>query len=139
MELLNFIGENLGWFACLVVVLAWAIKEKMTDTVDAIVEKPSAEIERPQLIVTVKIYKINRATIVATDAEGRDYADIIQDDAQEKALKLVHYGKLKSPPIEAVREATTTLQGVEVEVPRTQSVKELKHFERIKAGIKPKE
>jgi hypothetical protein len=151
MELLNFIGENLGWFAFLVVVLAWAIKEKMTDTVDAIVEKPSAEIERPQLIVTVNIYKANRATIIATDAEGRDYADIIQDDAQEKALKLVHYGKLKSPPIEAVREATTTLQGVEVEVPRTQidegldecfpeePVKELKHFERIKAGTKAKE
>jgi hypothetical protein len=119
MELFNFIGENLGWFSCLVVVLAWAIKEKLTDTVQAVIEQPSCEIRRPQLIVTINVYKGNDATIIATDAEGRDYADIIQDDAQEKALKLVHYGKLTSSPVEAVREATTTLQGVEVEVPQS--------------------
>jgi hypothetical protein len=95
----------------------WLLKkwlERFKD--DALPELVPVEIERPQLIVTVNVYKGNRATIIATDAEGRDYADIIQDDAQEKALKLVHYGKLTSSPVEAVREATTTLQGVEVEV-----------------------
>ena len=120
MELLNFIGNNLGWFCCLVVVLAWVIKEKMTDTVEAIIEKPSAEIERPQLSIRVDVYEGDTAKIVATDAEGRLMPDILQQEGQEKALKLVGYAKLASPPIEAVREATTTLQGVEVEVPRTQ-------------------
>ena len=150
MELFNFIGENLGWFSCLVVVLAWAIKEKLTDTVQAVIEQPSCEIRRPQLIVTINVYKGNDATIIATDAEGRDYADIIQDDAQEKALKLVHYGKLTSSPVEAVREATTTLQGVEVEVPQSPvdegldvvypdaPVSRQTKLEDIKAGIQPK-
>ena len=119
MELLNFIGENLGWFLCLIITLSWVIKDVLFKTVEAVVEKPSCEIRRPQLIVTINVYKGNDATIIATDAEGRDYADIIQDDAQEKALKLVGYGKLTSSQIEAVREATTTLQGVEVEVPQS--------------------
>jgi len=98
MDLLNFIGENLGWVFCLFVVLAWAIKEKLTHTVQAVIEQPNAEIKRPQLIVTINVYEGNKATIIATDAENRNYADI---------------------PVEAVREASTVLQGVEVEVPRT--------------------
>jgi len=119
MDLLNFIGENLGWVFCLFVVLAWAIKEKLTHTVQAVIEQPNAEIKRPQLIVTINVYEGNKATIIATDAENRNYADIVQDEAQEKALKLVGYAKLPAPPVEAVREASTVLQGVEVEVPRT--------------------
>jgi hypothetical protein len=86
---------------------------------DVLPELVPVEIKRPQLIVTINVYKGNDATIIATDAEGRHYADIIQDDAQEKALRLVHYEKLTSSPVEAVREATTTLQGVEVEVPQS--------------------
>jgi hypothetical protein len=150
MDLFNFIGENLGWFACLVVVLAWAIKEKMTDTVDAIVEKTSSEIERPQLTIRVDVYAGNVAKIVATDAEGRLMPDILQQEGQEKALKLVGYAKLPSPPVEAVREATTTLQGVEVEVPQSpvdegldvvypkEATSKQTKLEDIKAGILPK-
>ena len=119
MDLLNFICENLGWVFCLFVVLAWAIKEKLTHTVQAVIEQPNAEIKRPQLIVTINVYEGNKATIIATDAENRNYADIVQDEAQEKALKLFGYAKLPAPPVEAVREASTVLQGFEVEVPRT--------------------
>lgn len=119
MELLNFIGENLGWFLCLVVVLAWAIKEKLTDTVQAVIEQPSAEIKRPQLTIRVDVYEGDTAKIIATDAEGRDMPDILQQEGQEKALNLVGYAKIPAPPIEAVREASTVLQAVEVEVPRT--------------------
>jgi hypothetical protein len=139
MELLNFIGENISWFLLLVVILSWAIKEALFKTVKAVVEKPIDDVPRPQLTVRIDVYAGDTAKIIATDAEGRHMPDILQAEGQEKALNLVNYAKLPTPPIEAVREATTTLQGVEVEVPRTQSVKELKHFERIKAGTKAKE
>lgn len=151
MELLNFIGENISWFLLLAVVLAWAIKESLFKTVEAVIEKPNAEIKRPQLTIRVDVYEGDTAKIIATDAEGRHMPDILQQEGQEKALKLVGYAKLPATPVEAVREATTVLQGVEVEVPRTQvdegldevfvetPVEELKHLDRIKAGIKPKE
>lgn len=151
MDLLNFIRENISWFLLLAVVLAWAIKESLFKTVEAVIEKPNAEIKRPQLTIRVDVYEGDTAKIIATDAEGRHMPDILQQEGQEKALKLVGYGKLPAPPVEAVREATTTLQGVEVEVPRTvvdegldvvfveTPVEELKHLDRIKAGIKPKE
>lgn len=151
MELLNFIGENISWFLLLAVVLAWAIKESLFKTVEAVIEKPNAEIKRPQLTIRVDVYEGDTAKIIATDAEGRHMPDILQQEGQEKALKLVGYAKLPATPVEAVREATTVLQGVEVEVPRNQvdegldevfietPVEELKHLDRIKAGIKPKE
>jgi hypothetical protein len=151
MGLLNFIGENLGWFFCLAVTLSWAIKEALFKTVEAVVEKPKEEIARPQLTVRIDVYAGDTPKIIATDAEGRHMPDILQVEGQEKALKLVGYAKIPTLPIEAVREATTTLQGVQVEVPRTQvdegldavfpeePVEELKHLDRIKAGIKAKE
>ena len=77
------------------------------------------EIKRPQLTIRVDVYEGDTAKIIATDAEGRHMPDIIQQEGQEKALKLVGYAKIPAPPVEAVGEATTTLQGVEVEVPRT--------------------
>jgi hypothetical protein len=150
MELLNFVGENISWFLLLVVLLSWAIKEALFRTVKSVIEKP-VEIARPQLTVRIDVYEGDTAKVIATDAEGRHMPDILQSEGQEKALKLVGYAKLPPPPIKAVREATTTLQGVEVEVPRTQvdegldavfpdePVEELKHLDRIKAGIKSKE
>ena len=86
---------------------------------DVLPELVPVGIERPQLTIRVDVYAGNVAKIVATDAEGRLMPDILQAEGQEKALKLVHYGKLTSSPVEAVREATTTLQGVEVEVPQS--------------------
>lgn len=151
MEPFNFIGENLGWFFCLVVTLSWAIKETLFKTVQAVIEKPSSEIERPQLTVRIDVYQGDTANIVATDAENRSMPDILQSEGQEKALKLVGYAKLPTPPVEAVREATKTLQGVEGEVPRTQvdegldvvfpdaPVSKQTKLEDIKAGIQQKE
>ena len=130
----------------------WLLKkwlERFKD--DVLPELVPVEIKRPQLIVTINVYEGNKATIIATDAENRNYADIIQDEAQEKTLKLVGYAKTPAPPFEAVREASSVLQGVEVEVPRTQvdegldvvfpdaPVSKQTKLEDIKAGIQPKE
>jgi hypothetical protein len=120
MELFNFIGENISWFLLLFVTLSWVIKETLFKTVKAVIEKP-LEIERPQLTVRIDVYEGDTVKIIATDAEGRHMPDILQSEGQEKALKLVGYAKIPTPtpPIEAVREATTTLQGVQVEVPQS--------------------
>jgi hypothetical protein len=118
---------------------------------DALHELVPVEIARPQLTIRVDVYAGNVAKIIATDADNRPMPDILQHEGQEKALKLVGYAKLASPPIEAVREATTTLQGVEVEVPqspvdegldvvyRDAPVSKQTKLEDIKAGIQPKE
>jgi hypothetical protein len=102
------------------VVGIWLLKkwlERFKD--DVLPELVPVEIKRPQLTIRVDVYAGNAPKIVATDAEGRLMPDILQAEGQEKALKLVGYAKLTSSPVEAVREATTTLQGVEVEVPQS--------------------
>lgn len=130
----------------------WLLKkwlERFKD--EALPELVPVQIERPQLTIRVDVYEGDTAKIIATDAEGRHMPDILQAEGQEKALKLVGYAKIPAPPFEAVREASTVLQAVEVEVPRTQvdegldvvfpdaPVSKQTKLEDIKAGIQPKE
>jgi hypothetical protein len=118
--------------------------------------KKQEKVETPVKRKTVEYYLIiavnsdDTATIVAKDPYESPYPERSQKWFHEDGLKLVGYGKLKSSPVEAVRETTTTLQGVEVEVPQspvdegldvvfpdTPASKQIK-LEDIKAGIKPK-
>lgn len=99
----------------------WLLKKWLNKFKDDVLpELVPVEIKRPQLTIRVDVYEGDTAKIIATDAEGRHMPDILQQEGQEKALKLVGYAKIPAPPFEAVREASTVPQGVEVEVPRTQ-------------------
>jgi hypothetical protein len=150
LELSMWFGVSLVFVVLLILgvrqVLDFFFMNKPVKTQESV-----KEIKRPQLTIRVDVYEGDTPKIIATDAEGRHMPDILQQEGQEKALNLVGYAKIPAPPFEAVREASTVPQGVEVEVPRTQvdegldvvfpvaPVSKQTKLEDIKAGIQPKE
>ena len=87
--------------------------------------KEQKKVEKPAPIKIVEYYLIitvnsdDTASVVAQSPHEFPYPERSQSWFKEDGFKLLGYAKLPDPPVEAVGEATTTLQGVEVEVPRT--------------------
>ena len=119
--------------------------------------KEQKRVEKPAPLKTVEYYLIitvnsdDTASVVARSPHEFSYPERSQSWFKEDGFKLLGYAKLPTPPVEAVREASTVLQAVEVEVPRTQvdegldvvfpdaPVSKQIKLEHIKAGIQPKE
>jgi hypothetical protein len=113
-----------------------------------------ANIAKPDIMVVAQLYEDGTATINAKDYMGTPYPTSMQEYATHTTLNALNFVLAPSTPepeIEAVREASTVLEGVEVEVPRTQvdegldvlfpdaPVSKQTKPEEIKAGIQPKE
>lgn len=111
-------------------------------------------IAKPDIRVVAQLYADGTATIKAKDYMGTPYPTSMQEYATHTTLNALNFVLAPSTPepeIEAVRQASSVLQGVEVEVPRTQvdegldvvfpdaPVSKQTKLEHIKAGIQPKE
>jgi hypothetical protein len=111
-------------------------------------------IAKPDIMVVAQRYEDGTATINAKDYMGTPYPTSMQEYAIHTTLNALNFFLVPSTheaEIEAVREASTVPQGVEVEVPRTQvdegldvvfpvaPVSKQTKLEDIKAGIQPKE
>jgi hypothetical protein len=110
-------------------------------------------IPKPDIMVVAQLYADGSATIDAKDYMGTPYAPTMQKFATHRTLNALNFFFDTSTPEvekEAVREASTTLQGVEVEVPQSPvdegldvvfpdtPVSKQTKLEDIKAGIQPK-
>jgi len=82
------------------------------------VEKP-APLKTVEYYLIITVYSDDTASVVAQSPHEFSYPERSQGWFKEDGFKLLGYGKLPAPPFEAVREASTVLHGVEVEVPRT--------------------
>lgn len=155
MELL----ELSMWFgvSVIVVVLLFLGGRQVIKFFSPSKTKDLKKVEKPAPLKTVEYYLIitvnsdDTASVVAQSPHEFSYPERSQGWFKEDGFKLLGYGKLPTPPVEAVREATTMLQGVEVEVPRTvvdegldvlfpdAPVSKQTKLEDMKAGIQPKE
>jgi hypothetical protein len=107
-------------------------------------------IAKPDIMVVAQLYADGSATIDAKDYMGTPYPTSMQEYATHTTLNALNFFFDTSTP-EAVREASTTLQGVAVEVPQSPvdegldvvfpdaPVSKQTKLEDIKAGIQPKE
>jgi hypothetical protein len=111
-------------------------------------------IAKPDIMVVAQLYADGSATIDAKDYMGTPYPTSMQEYATHTTLNALNFVLATSTPeVEkvAVREATTVLEPVEVEVPQSPvdegldvvfpdlPVSKQTKLEDIKAGIQPKE
>jgi hypothetical protein len=111
-------------------------------------------IPKPDIMVVAQLYADGSATINAKDYMGTPYPTSMQEYATHTTLNALNFFFDTSTPEvekEAVREATTVLEPVAVEVPQSPvdegldvvfpdfPVSKQTKLEDIKAGIQPKE
>jgi len=94
------------------------IVDNLEDYLIELVEKP-APLKTVEYYLIITVYSDDTASVVAQSPHEFSYPERSQGWFKEDGFKLLGYGKLPAPPFEAVREASTVLHGVEVEVPRT--------------------
>lgn len=85
-------------------------------------------IAKPDIIVVAKLYEDGTATIKAKDCMGTPYPTSMQEYATHLTLNALNFFLAPSTPepeIEAVREASTMLEGVAVDVEREKVLDEL--------------
>lgn len=99
-------------------------------------------IAKPDIIVVAQLYQDGTATIKAKDCMGTPYPTSMQEYAIHTTLNALNFVLAPSTPepeIEAVREASTVLEGVAVDVEREKALDELlppqNQFENIVKGI----
>ena len=154
-QLMGFIAGNATMF--LIVAVIFTLNHAKNTLFKNPEPKKQAEpvnIAKPDIMVVAQLYADGTATINAKDYMGTPYPTSMQEYAIHTTLNALNFVLVPSTPeteIEAVREASTVLQGVEVEVPRTPvdegldvvfpdaPVSKQTKLEDIKAGIQPKE
>ena len=153
-QLMGFIAGLFIMFLLVAVIFTLNhIKNILFKNPEAKKQAEPVNIAKPDIMVVAQLYEDGTATINAKDYMGTPYPSSMQEYATHTTLNALNFVLLPSTPeaeIEAVREASSVLQAVEVEVPRTQvdegldvvfpdaPVSKQTKFENIVAGI-PKE
>ena len=125
-QLMGFIAGNATMFLLVAVIFTLNhVKNILFKNPEPKKQAEPVNIAKPDIMVVAQLYADGTATINAKDYMGTPYPTSMQEYAIHTTLNALNFVLVPSTPepeIEAVREASTVLQGVEVDVEREEAL-----------------